>query len=154
MTRKKLLLFFAFVFVLGFQVSAQRSNDTPDKAIESIVGKWQLDKVYAGGREITSNPNAESRSGIEFNEDGTYISQGDSDDRGSYRLNENQSVLYLESQEKSETSAAVSVPRLTEYTIIIKENVLTMVPKTENAGSTKYVYSRSGGASVENERNR
>ena|SRR6186997_3680002 len=153
MTRKKLLLFFAFTFALGFQVSAQRSNDTPDKAIESIVGKWTLDKVYAGGREITSNPNAESRSGIEFNEDGTYISHGDSDDRGSYRLNENQSVLYLESQEKSETTAAVAVPRLTEYTITIKENVLTMVPKSENAGSTKYVYSRSGGA-TESERNR
>ena len=146
MTRKKLLLFFAFVFAISFQVSAQLSNDTPDKAIESIVGKWQLDKVYAGGREITSNPNSENRSGIEFNEDGTYISQGESDDRGSYRLNENQSVLYLESQEKSETNTAVPVHRLTEYTITIKENVLTMVPKTENAGSTKYVYSRSGGA--------
>ena len=82
MTRKKLLFFFAFVFAVGFQVSAQRSNDTPDKAIESIVGKWQLEKVYAGGREITSNPNAENRSGIEFNEDGTYTSQGESDDRG------------------------------------------------------------------------
>ena len=65
---------------------------------------------------------------------------------GSYRLNENHSVLYLESQEKSETDAAVPVHRLTEYTITIKEGVLTMVPKTENAGSTKYVYSRSGGA--------
>ena len=146
MTRKKLLLFVAFVFAVGFQVSAQRSNDIPDKAIERIVGKWQLEKVYAGGREMASNPNTEDRSGIEFNEDGTYVSQGDSDDRGSYRLNENHSVLYLESQEKSETNAAVPMPRLTEYTITIKEGVLTMVPKTENAGSTKYVYSRMGGA--------
>ena len=145
MTRKKLLLFFAFVFALGFQVSAQRSNDTPDKAIESIVGKWQLEKVYAGSREITSNPNTENRSGIEFNEDGTYASQGDSNDKGSYRLNENHSVLYLESEEKSETTSAVPAHRLTEYTITIKEGVLVMVPKTENAASTKYVYARSGG---------
>jgi hypothetical protein len=144
MTRKKLLLFFAFVFAVCFQVSAQRSNDAPEKAIESIVGKWQLEKVYAGSREITSNPNTENRSGIEFNEDGTYTSQGESDDRGSYRLNENHSVLYLESEEKSETTTAAPAHRLTEYAISIKEGVLTMIPKTENAGSTKYVYSRSG----------
>ena len=145
MIRKKLLFLLAFLFTVAFQVSAQRSTDTPDKAIESIVGKWQLEKVYAGGREITSNPNAENRSWIEFNEDGTYTSQGDSNDRGSYRLNENHSVLYLESEEKSETTSAIPVHRLTEYTITIKDGVLVMVPKTENAGSTKYVYARSGG---------
>ena len=94
MTRKKLLLFFAFVFAVGFQVSAQRSNDTPDKAIESIVGKWQLEKVYAGSREITSNPNAENRSGIEFNEDGTYTSQGESDDRGFLSV-ERKSICFI-----------------------------------------------------------
>jgi hypothetical protein len=153
MTRKKLLFFFAFFLAIGFQVSAQRSNDVPEKAIESIVGKWQLEKVYAGGREMASNPNTEDRSGIEFNEDGTYVSQGENDDRGSYRLNENHSVLYLESQDKSETNAAIAMPQLTEYTITIKEGMLTMVPKTENAGSTKYVYSRMGGT-VESERNR
>ena len=144
MIRKKLLFLSAFLFTVAFQVSAQRSTDTPDKAIESIIGKWQLEKVYAGGREITSNPNAEDRSWIEFNEDGTYASQGDSNDRGSYRLNENHSVLYLESDEKSETSSAVAGHRLTEYTITMKEGVLVMVPKTENAGATKYVYAKSG----------
>jgi hypothetical protein len=145
MTRKKLLFFLAFVFAVAFQVSAQRSNDTPDKAIESIVGKWQLEKVYAGSREITSNPNAESRSWIEFNEDGTYTSQGESNDRGSYRLNENHSVLYLESEQKSETASAIPAHRLTEYAITVKEAMLTMVPKSESSGSTKYVFQRSGG---------
>ena len=103
-----------------------------------------IEKVYAGGREITSNPNAEDRSWIEFNEDGTYTSQGDGNDKGSYRLNENHSVLYLESEEKSETTSAVPANSLTEYTITMKEGVLVMVPKTENAASTKYVYARSG----------
>lgn len=146
MTRKNLLFFLAFVFAVSFQVSAQRSNDTPDKAIESVVGKWQLEKVYAGGREITSNPNAESRSWIEFNADGTYMSQGESNDRGSYRLNENHSVLYLESEQKSETTSAIPAHRLTEYTITIKDGMLTMLPKSENSGSTKFVYHRSGEA--------
>ena len=144
MTRKKLLFFLAFVFAVTSQVFAQRSNDTPDKAIETIVGKWQLQKVYAGSREITSNPNTENRSWIEFNEDGTYTSQGETGDRGSYRLNENHSVLYLESDEKSETTSALPAHRLTEYNVVIKEGTLTMQQKTENSGSTKYVYARSG----------
>jgi hypothetical protein len=144
MTRKNLLFVLALVFPVAFQVSAQRSNDTPDKAIEGIVGKWQLEKVYAGSREITSNPNAESRSWIEFNEDGTYTSQGESNDRGSYRLNENHSVLYLESEQKSETTSAIPAHRLTEYAITIKDGMLTMLPKNENSGSTKFVYQRGG----------
>jgi len=145
MIRKKLLFLSAFLLTVAFQISAQRSTDTPDKAIESIIGKWQLEKVYAGGREITSNPNAENRSWIEFNEDGTYTSQGESNDRGSYRLNENHSVLYLESEAKSETTSATPVHRLTEYAITVKDGVLVMVPKTESAGATKFVYARSGG---------
>lgn len=146
MTRKTLLCFLAFIFTLAFQVSAQRSEDTPDKAIQSIVGKWQLEKVYAGSREITANPNAESRSSIEFNEDGTYSSQGESNDRGSYRLNENHSALYLESEQESDTSAAVPTQKLREYTITIKDGTLTMLPKSENSGSNKYVYHKNGAA--------
>lgn len=144
MTRKKLLLFLAFAFTVVFQVSAQTAQETPDKVIKSIVGKWQLEKVYAGSREIAANPNAESRSWIEFNEDGTYTSQGENDDRGSYRLNENHSVLYLESEQKAESTSATSGDKLTEYSITIGNGMLTMVPKSENSGSTKYVYHRNG----------
>jgi len=150
MIRKKLLLLLAFALTIAFQVAAQRSNDTPDKAIESIVGKWQLQKVYAGSREINANPNTENPSWIEFNEDGTYSSQAEGNDQGSYRLNENHSVLYLESGQKTETSSAVSMHSLMEYTITIKDGILTMQSKTENSSSTKYVYARSGGGDVEN----
>ena len=145
MIRKSLFLL-AFILTIVLQASAQRSNDTPDKAIESIIGKWQLEKVYAGSREITSNPNAESRSWIEFNEDGTYTSQGETDDRGSYRLNENHSVLYLESEQKSGTNSALPAHKLTEYSISIKDGMLIMLSRTENSGSTKYVYHRNGAA--------
>jgi hypothetical protein len=140
---RKLLLFSAVILTLTLQASAQRSNETPDKAIESIIGKWQLEKVYAGSREITSNPNAESRSWIEFNEDGTYTSQGETNDQGSYRLNENHSVLYLESEQKTETNSALPAHKLTEYSITIREGMLTMLSKAENSGSTKYVYHRN-----------
>ena len=141
---KKCFFYLTFVFTLVvFHVSAQNSAETPDKAIASIVGKWQLQKVYAGSREITANPNAENRSWIEFNEDGTYNQQAEDSDRGSYRLNENHSVLYLESNERKETSSAVSVNNLTEYSISIKDGMLIMQSRGEGVASTKYVYAKS-----------
>ena len=145
MTRNTLLFFLAFIFTLAFQVSAQRSEDTADKAIQSIVGKWQLEKVYAGSREITANPNSESRSWIEFNEDGTFTSEGENNDRGSYRLNENHSILYLESEQESNNSAALPTQKLREYSITIKDGMLTMLSRGENSGSNKYVYHKNGG---------
>ena len=144
MTPKKLLILLSIVFaVFALDTFAQKSSDTPDKAIESIVGKWQLQKVYAGSREITSNPNSENPGWIEFNEDGTYVQQAESNDRGSYRLNENHSILYLESGEKTGSSWAVETQSLNEYTINIKDGVLTMQSR-EGSPSTKYVYARKG----------
>ena len=142
MRRNTSLLLVAMILTLAFETSAQRSEDTPDKSIESIIGKWQLQKVYAGSREITTNPNSEG-SWIEFNEDGTYTQQAEDGDQGSYRLNENHSVLYLESGEKKETSSAVSSGNLTEYNILMRDGMLTMQSKNPNSGSTKYVYVRS-----------
>lgn len=144
MIRNTFLLLSAFIFILTLQVSAQRSDETPDKAIESIIGRWQLQKVYAGSREITSNPNSEG-SWIEFNEDGTYRLQAEEGDRGSYRLNENHSVLYLESEHRKETSSAVSLPNLTEYNIVMRDGTLVMQSRSDNTVSTKYVYARSAG---------
>lgn len=145
MIRNKCLLLLSFIFSLTLQVSAQRSNETPDKAIESIVGKWQLQKVYAGSREIATNPNAERTSWIEFNEDGTYSQQTeDGDHQGSYRLNENHSTLYLESEQRKETSSAVSLHNLTEYNISLKDGILSMQSKGENAAPTKFVYAKAG----------
>jgi hypothetical protein len=151
MIRNTSLLLLAFIFTIAFETIAQRSDDTPDKSIESIVGKWQLQKVYAGSREITSNPNSEGSS-IEFNEDGTYRIQAEDGDQGSYRLNENHSVLYLESDQKKETSSAVSVNNLTEFNIVMRDGTLTMQSKTSNAGSTKYVYARSPSTSEDDNR--
>jgi hypothetical protein len=142
MIRNTLLLFLALVLAFSFEASAQRSNEAAEKVIENIIGRWQLQKVYAGGREITSNPNGEA-SWIEFNEDGTYRMQADEgNDQGSYRLNENHSVLYLESEGRKETSSAVSLPNLTEYNITMREGTLSMQSRTANSATTKYIYAR------------
>lgn len=145
MIRNTFILILAFVFTVAFETTAQRSNETPDKSIESIIGKWQLQKVYAGSREIAANPNSEG-SWIEFNEDGTYRLQAADGDQGSYRLNENHSVLYLESDDRKDTSSAVSTNNLTEYSIVMRDGTLTMQSKNSSAGSTKYVYARSTSA--------
>lgn len=127
---------------------AQRSTEEPTKAIEKIVGKWQLQKVYAGGREIAPNPNSGLQTWIEFKRDGTYEQNAEETDRGSYRLNENHSILYLESAENKESSSATSAHSVNEYAIAIKDDVLTMQSKGDDnadSGTVKYVYARSGG---------
>src|SRR5688572_2844455 len=140
-TSKRFLLLPIFLCLIVFQVTAQKSTETPNKAIETIVGKWRLQKVYAGSREITSNPNSESQSWIEFNEDGTYAQQAEENDQGSYRLNENHSVLYLESNQKRESTSATNGRELSEYSISIRDGILTMQSRANT--STKYVYAKS-----------
>jgi hypothetical protein len=140
-TSKRFLLLPIFLCLIVFQVTAQKSTETPNKAIETIVGKWRLQKVYAGSREITSNPNSENQSWIEFNEDGTYTQQSEENDQGSYRLNENHSVLYLESSQKRESTSATDARDLSEYNVSIRDGILTMQSR-ENT-STKYVYTKS-----------
>jgi hypothetical protein len=149
MTPNKFILLFSVILASALHVSAQKADEESVKAIETIVGRWQLQKVYAGSREITANPNSENRSWIQFDRDGSYQQQAEADDHGSYRLNENHSVVYLESMQNKESSSAVSPNRVTEYNITIKDDVLTMQPKGENGNSTKYVYTRSGQGSVE-----
>ncbi len=151
MIRNTSIFLLALILTIAFDTTAQRSETTPDKAIESIVGKWQLQKVYAGSREITTNPNSEG-SWIEFNEDGTYRQQAEGGDEGSYRLNENHSVLYLESSQKQESSAAASSKDLTEYNIAMRDGMLTMQSRNNSGGSTKYVYVRSNSDSADNEK--
>ncbi len=136
----------ALSFVLGMissQVVAQRANEESVKQIETIVGKWQLQKVYAGSREISTNPNA-TQSWIEFKRDGTYERNAEVNDKGSYRLNENHGILYLESSQHTETSSATTVQSLNEYTISLKEDTLTMQSREDENAGTKYVYVKSG----------
>lgn len=142
-SKKFLFLLPVFLGLIVFEVAAQQSTVGPNKAIASIIGKWQLQKVYAGSREIAANPNSENPSWIEFNEDGTFTQQSEGNDQGSYRLNENHSVLYLESREKRESTSATDSRELSEYSITLKDGMLTMQSRDENTTSTKYVYSKS-----------
>lgn len=125
---------------LTMEVSAQRSTKEPTLATESIVGSWELQKVYAGSREIARNPNAESPASLEFRPDGTYEQQSSVNDNGSFRFNEDQSILYLESASRKESTSATTVNSLNEYEISIKDGILTMQSRGNDSASTKYVY--------------
>ena len=144
MIYKKCIFVLSLMLNLLTMAVAQQSTKEPTLATEIILGKWDLQKVYAGSREITKNPNSEIHSGIEFKQDGTYQQNGEETDNGSYRLNEDQSVLYLESVQKKETSSATTVNTLKEYNISIKDGILVMQSRgDENRGVMKYVYSKS-----------
>jgi hypothetical protein len=147
MKSSKVRFMLTFILTIAAAYSfAQKSSKEPTLATESIVGRWQLQKVYAGSREISNNPNATTQSWIEFKPDGTYEQSADEGDKGTYRLNEDQSIVYLESSDKKQTSSVTTVNTLLEYGLSIREGVMTLQARgDDNAGTTKYVYSRSTG---------
>jgi hypothetical protein len=148
MSQKYFFILSFLLTFLTFQVIAQRSSEQPTKEIEKILGKWELQKVYAGGREIARNPNSGTHPWIEFKPDGTYEQNTEEIDHGSYRLNENQSTLYLESSDKKETSSITTVNNINEYAITIKDDVLIMQskgPENSGTGTVKYVYAKNPG---------
>src|SRR5688500_17824913 len=140
------MLRFMLSFILSVVAAyafAQKSSKEPTLATESIVGKWQLQKVYAGSREISNNPNATTQSWIEFKPDGTYEQSADDGDKGTYRLNEDQSIVYLESSEEKQTKSVTTVNTLNEFELSIRDGVMVLTAKgDDNSGSTKYVYSK------------
>jgi hypothetical protein len=134
-----------FLTAISAQVNAQQANEESVKNIETIVGRWMLQKVYAGSREIATNPNA-SESWIEFKRDGTYERKAEVNDGGSYRMNENHGILYLESSQHTETSSATTVQSLNEFNISLKDDTLTMQSRGDDNSGTKYVYVKGGDA--------
>ena len=140
----KCIIALSFILsIVSIQAVAQRANEESVKKIETIVGKWQLQKVYAGSREIATNPNA-TQSWIEFKRDGTYERNAEVNDQGSYRLNENHDILYLESSQHTETSSATTVQSLNEFSITLKDGTLTMQSREDGNSGTKYVYVKTG----------
>ena len=145
-SNKSILILSLVISLMSVQAFAQRASKEPTLTTESIVGKWELQKVYAGSREISKNPNAAAKTWIEFKPDGTYEQSADDGDKGTYRLNEDQSVVYLESSDRKQTSSVTTVNSLNEYSISVRDGVLTLQSKgDDSAGSTKYVYGKSGG---------
>ena len=126
---------------------AQDAKQVPDKIIDKIVGVWKIQKITAGKEEIAKNPT--SGQWIEFRSDGTYLNQSTSIDSGSYRINENSSIVYLESLVNNDPSKN-STKMVTEWTVAFANEGMIMqrrsTGKREHADKMKYFYTKVGDA--------
>lgn len=139
---RRITVLFAALTLIATSAFAQEKG-APDKKFETILGTWKVQKILSGKTEVARNPT--SGHWIEFRADGTYVNNATSVDSGSYRLNENHSLLYLES--RSHDGAGNSA-KIVEWTISLSDNSLTMQQKanksdkSSHADKMKYVYVR------------
>lgn len=129
-------IFFAALVLSGTTALAQ--DTAKDKKIESILGTWKIQKVLSGKTEVAKNPT--SGQWIEFRSDGKYVNNMTAVDSGSFRINENHSILYLE-------SATAAKPVVAEWEISLNGDALTMQQKAngndkKTRDKMKYVYVR------------
>ena len=137
---KRVAVLFAALAMMATSGFAQERGQ--DKKIETILGTWKVQKVLSGKTEVARNPT--SGQWIEFKNNGRYVNHTSSIDSGSFRLNENHSRLYLESQVQPDAA------RIAEWEIQLNDNTLTMeqmfpgdkTKKSNKDNKMKYVYVR------------
>lgn len=117
------------------------NNETPTKNIEKVVGVWEVTGIFKGTKEITNTDTAGINRSFEFTRENKYISYSDNEqiDSGTYKLNEVQHSIYLESATGNEVA---------EYKIRFDNDTMTLQPaQNANANSErfKYVYTRKRG---------
>ena len=117
------------------------------KLIASIVGKWQLDETVDKTKKTQIEKDTSGMDWIEFRPDGKYKSGSGGQtaatqpiDSGSYRLNEQNGILYLQSAiSDGETSHVPS-----EWTIFIKDTVMKLSARgNSHAGRYEYIYNKT-----------
>jgi hypothetical protein len=140
----KILFVLAFLFACT-SIRAQDSKKTPDKIIDKVVGAWKIQKITSGKEEVAKNPT--SGQWIEFRSNGTFLNQATSIDSGSYRIDENQSIVYLESVVNKDPEKTTS-NMITEWSIAFVNDAMIMqrrsTGKREHADRMKYFYTRVG----------
>jgi hypothetical protein len=110
---------------------------TPEKIIEHIVGTWEVEGIYKGKKDISNTDTVGSNRTITFDREAKYISYSGNEkiDSGTYSLNENHYLLYLE-------SAGGGAP--SEWKISFSNNGMTLQPNATypHAESFRYFYTR------------
>lgn len=119
---------------------------TPEKIIEHIVGTWEVEGIYKGKKDISNTDTVGANQTITFDREAKYVSYSANEriDSGTYRLNENHSLLYLESSTGQEPS---------EWKVSFTNNGMTLQPRETypHAESFRYVYTRkSNEGKIEN----
>jgi Domain of unknown function (DUF5004) len=84
-----LLAFSAMLIACG-------TADTLDK---KLVGKWTMEKVYEYGEDVTAKHDPSDNRYLQFNSDGTFISDGDPFGRntGRWKTDNEKSILFIDS---------------------------------------------------------
>jgi hypothetical protein len=140
----KLCFAFAILLVCS-SVRAQDSKQTPDKIIDKIVGAWKIQKITSGKEEVAKNPT--SGQWIEFRSDGTYLDHSTSIDSGSYRIDENQSIVYFESVVNKDPSKNAT-NMIVEWAITFTDEGMIMqrrsTGKREHIDKMRYFYTKIG----------
>jgi hypothetical protein len=123
----------------------QGGKKTTKKLIEQIVGVWQLEgSVDKAKKQAVQRKDTIGMEWTEFRPDGRYKSGSNGQagamqpvDSGSYRLNETQNLLYLQSDlDKKEVSHAPS-----EWALSLKGETMTLVGQgNTHAKRYQFVY--------------
>lgn len=149
--------------LLSVSVSAQTTADYPktmeaEKLLENIAGSWKLERIVdvernevipdgrnnsaAGGSETpTPDMSQNGMQMIEFHRNARYRLNNATTavDSGSYRINEQHGILYLESDADDITPS--------EWNITVGEGTLTLTGKEGDASSRyRNIYRRVGKA--------
>lgn len=111
------------------------------KIIAAIVGTWEVTSIFNGDKDISNTDTVGTNQRIEFDREAKYISYSGNEqiDSGTYRLNENHAILYLESATGQQPS---------EWNVTLSNNNLTLQPRgaaTSHAQNFRYVYARTAG---------
>lgn len=82
------------------------SCGSPGKLSQKIIGKWSMVKVFEYDKDVTARHNPNNNRWIEFNKDGTFISDGDpfGENTGKWRVNDESSVLVIDSDTEDDDS--------------------------------------------------
>ena len=142
----KICIAVLFMLVIS-PIWAQDAKQVPDKIIDKIVGVWKIQKITSGKEDVAKNPT--SGQWLEFRSDGTYLNHSTSLDSGSYRINENSSIVYLESLVNNDPSNR-AVKMVTEWTVAFANDGMIMqrrsTGKRDHVDKMKYFYTRVGEA--------
>ncbi|HEY0742645.1 MAG TPA: hypothetical protein VGD40_14330 [Chryseosolibacter sp.] len=119
------------------------NNETPTKNIEKVVGEWEVTGIFRGSKDITNTDTVGINRSFEFTRENKYISYAENEqiDSGTFKLNEVQNVIYLESATGGD---------VTEYKIRFDDNTMTLQPSESadaNAQRFRYVYTRKSDGS-------
>ena len=82
------------------------SCNSTEQLEQQLIGEWSLEKVYEAEEDVTERHNPKHNRWIKFNEDGTFVSDGDPFGRntGRWSVDNKESILRIDSDVEGDNS--------------------------------------------------